>query len=121
MKSILIVEDDPFVIDIYQKKLKATGFSVDIALNGEEAFKKLEEKKPDLLILDLVLPSLDGWELLGKIRKDEKLKDLKIVILSNLAQKVDVEKSLEFGIIKYFIKAHFTPSQVVKEIEKILK
>jgi len=121
MKSILLVEDDPFVIDIYTKKLKMAGFSVRTARDGEEALRKLKEKKPDLLILDIVLPNIDGWELLGKIKGNEGLKDLKVVVLSNLSEKIDVEKGLEFGIVGYFIKAYYTPTQVVKEIKKILK
>jgi len=121
MKSILLVEDDPFVIDIYTKKLKMAGFSVRTARDGEEALRKLKEKKPDLLILDIVLPNIDGWELLGKIKGKEELKDLKAVVLSNLSEKIDVEKGLEFGIAGYFIKAYYTPTQVVKEIKKILK
>jgi len=121
MKSILLVEDDPFVIDIYTKKLKAAGFSVETAQDGEEALRKFKEWKPDLLILDIVLPNIDGWELLSKIKTDEKLRDLKVVVLSNLGQKIDVEKGLKLGVVRYFIKAHYTPTQVVREIKEILK
>jgi len=121
MKTILLVEDDPFVVDIYTKKLKNAGFLIKTAQDGEEALKKIMEKKPDLLVLDIVLPNIDGWELLDKIKRNEKLRDLKVVVLSNLDQKIDVEKGLEFGIVRYFIKAHYTPSQVVREIKKILK
>jgi len=121
MKSILLVEDDPFAVDIYTKKLKEAGFSVEIAQDGVEALKKIKEKKPDLLILDIVLPNVEGWELLKEIKANLDLKDLKVVILSNLGQKADVEKGIELGAIKYFIKAHYTPTQVVEEVKKILK
>jgi len=121
MKSILLVEDDPFVVDIYTTKLKEVGFSIDVAEDGEEALRKLKEKKPDLMVLDIVLPNIDGWELLKKIREELGLEDLKVVVLSNLSQKNEVEKSSGFGVIKYFIKAHFTPSEVVEEIKKVLK
>lgn len=121
MKSILLVEDDPFVIDIYTKKLKEAGFSIEAAQDGQEALKKIKEKKPDLLILDIVLPNIEGWELLREIKTDSKLKDLKVVVLSNLGQKNEVEKGIKLGAIKYFIKAHYTPTQVAKEIKKILK
>lgn len=120
MKSILLVEDDPFVVDIYTTKLKEAGFDIEVAENGEEALRKLKEKKPDLLILDIVLPNIDGWELLKKIRTELSFEDLKVVVLSNLSKKSEVEKGLEFGVIKYFIKAHFTPSEVVEEIKRIL-
>jgi DNA-binding response OmpR family regulator len=122
MKSILLVEDDPFLIDIYTTKLKDSGFSVEVAKDGEEAQRLLNEEKFDLLLLDIVLPQIDGWEILEKI-KNEKLKiknNLKIIVLSNLGQKEEVEKGLRLGADKYLIKAHYTPSEVVEEIKAIL-
>lgn len=121
MKTILLVEDDPYILDIYTIKLKEVGFSVDVAVNGEECLRKLKEKKPDLLLLDVVLPGIDGWEIMRKIQDDDELKNLKIIILSNLSQKEEVEKGLKLGAIKYLIKAHYTPSEVVEEIKKILR
>ena len=121
MKNILLVEDDPFLADIYTTKLKEEGFSVDVALDGEECLRKIEKNTPDLLLLDLVLPQVDGWEVLSAVRRQERFKDLKVVILSNLGQKEEVEKGLKLGAAKYFIKAHYTPSEVVKEIKEILK
>jgi DNA-binding response OmpR family regulator len=120
MKQILLVEDDPFLIDIYTTKLKEVGFDVEVVNNGEEAFLKIKELKPDLLILDIVLPQIDGWEILREIRKDDTLKNLKVIILSNLGEKTDVEKGIGLGAIKYLIKAHYTPSEVVEEIKKTL-
>jgi len=121
MKKILLVEDDPFLVDIYATKLKESGFSVEVATYGEFALKKVKEDKFDLLILDIVLPHLDGWEILRSIKSDKKLKDLKVIILSNLGQKEEVEKGLELGAAKYLIKAHYTPTEVVEEIKKYLK
>jgi len=127
MKTILLVEDDPFLIDIYTTKFKEEGFSVEVANDGEEGLRKLgegegeNEEKFDLLVLDIVLPHVDGWEILKKIESSEKLKNLKIVILSNLGQKGEVEKGIKLGATKYLIKAHYTPSEVVKEIKEILK
>lgn len=121
MKSILLVEDDLFLIDIYTSKLKAAGFEIDIAEDGGAALRKIEEKKPDLLVLDIVLPHIDGWEVLKKIKTEMKLKDLKVLILSNLGRKDEVEKGMALGATKYLIKAHYTPSEVVEEIKKILK
>ncbi len=124
MKKILLVEDDPFLIDIYTTKLKESGLLVDIATTGQDCLKKLAKEKFDLLILDIVLPQIDGWEILEKIKKakeGQKLKkDLKIVVLSNLGQKEEVERGLGLGVDKYLIKAHYTPSEVLKEIEKLL-
>ena len=135
MKQILLIEDDPFLIDIYTTKLKEEGFSIDVATGGEEGLRKLREKKFDLLVLDIVLPKIDGWEILEKLKtelpKEAKvkmrtkfsspIKNLKIIILSNLGQKEEVEKGLRLGAEKYLIKAHYTPSEVVEEINKVLK
>jgi len=120
MKQILLIEDDPFLIDIYVTKLGESGFSVEVANDGELALRKLEEKKPDLVILDIVLPQIDGWEVLRKIKSSPGLKDLKVIILSNLSQKEEVEKGIDLGSIKYLIKAHYTPSEVVAEIKQLL-
>ena len=126
MKQILLVEDDPFLIDIYTTKFKEEGFSVKVANDGEEGLRKLREgegneEKFDLLVLDIVLPHVDGWEILKEIKASEKLKNLKIVILSNLGQKGEVEKGVKLGATKYLIKAHYTPSEVVAEIKQLLK
>lgn len=121
MKKILLVEDDPFLIDIYTTKFKEAGFSVEVASDGEEGLRKLNEEKFDLLVLDIVLPQIDGWEILRKIKNHPPAGGLKIVVLSNLGQKGEVEKGLKLGATKYLIKAHYTPSQVVDEIKEVLK
>jgi len=121
MKKILLVEDDPFLIDIYTTKLKDSGFAIQVSADGEEAINKIKEEKPDLVVLDVVLPHVDGWEVLNEIKADKELKNIKVVILSNLGQKEEVEKGLKLGATKYLIKAHYTPSQVVEEIKKALK
>lgn len=121
MKSILLVEDDPFIGEIYETKLKEAGFEVKIAKDAQKALIFLEEQKPDLVLLDIVLPNIDGWELLKKIRKDERLKNTKVIILSNLEQKPHIEKGLQLGADSYLIKAHYTPSQVIQEIKSVLE
>jgi len=144
MKKILLIEDDPFLIDIYTTKLKESGFSVEEATGGEEGLRKLRERSFDLLVLDIVLPRIDGWKILEEIKnqklspvvtgrggrreqsslrplKDKNLKDLKIIVLSNLGQKEEVEKGLKLGATKYLIKAHYTPSEVVAEIKQLLR
>ncbi|MDD5738748.1 MAG: response regulator [Candidatus Pacebacteria bacterium] len=121
MKSILLIEDDPFLIDIYSQKFKKSGFDVRVAENASKAFQFLEEKIPDLILLDVVLPQMDGWSILKKIRANEAWKACQIIIFSNLGQKEEVEKGLELGANKYLIKSQYTPLEVVKEIEKLLK
>ena len=120
MKTILLVEDDPFLIDIYTTKLKKSGFKTEVVTDGESALKKIRQKMPDILLLDIVLPQTDGWKVLREIKEDPNLQNLKVVILSNLGQKEEVEKGLKLGAIKYLIKSFYTPSQVVEEIKKIL-
>jgi len=130
MKSILLIEDDPFLIDIYTTKFREAGFNVEVATDGEQGLRKLadsgpEGKKFDLLVLDIVLPQIDGWEILEKIGNWKleigNLRDLKIVVLSNLGQKEDVEKGIGLGATKYLIKAHYTPTEVVEEIKQVLE
>lgn len=118
-KIILLAEDDPFLLDIYTTKLNKADYDVTVAKTGEEVLEKIKEKKPDLLLLDIVLPYFDGWEVLQKIRSWKDFKDLKVIILSNLDRKSEVEKGMKLGAQKYLIKAHYTPTQVVEEIKKI--
>lgn len=118
--KILLVEDDPFLIDIYKTKLEESGFSVEVADDGLKAINKAQEGEFDLIILDIVLPQIDGWEILRKIKSEEKTKNAKVVILSNLGQKEEVEKGLNLGATRYLIKANFTPSELIEKIQETL-
>ncbi len=126
LKKILVVEDDPFLSDIYNTKLKQAGFSVDLAMTGEEALCKLNDNQYDLMVLDIVLPQVDGWEILARVKEmreqgsNSKVNALKIIILSNLGQKEEIKKGLDLGADGFMIKAHFTPSEVADEIHKTL-
>lgn len=117
--KILLVEDDPLLIDIYTTKLKEVGYEVNVADAGDKVLAKLEESLPDLVLLDIVLPHKNGWEVLAEIKQDARFKDLKVVMLSNLGQKEDIEKAQQMGASLYLIKAHFTPSQIIQEIQKL--
>ncbi|MFH1451260.1 MAG: response regulator [bacterium] len=119
--KILLVEDDPFLIDIYSTKLRSNGFEIDVAHDGEEALRKITERAPDLVLLDIVLPRVDGWEVLNRIKKQSQFKDLKIIILSNLGQEQEVRKGLELGVAGYLIKSHYSPSEIIAEIKKVLQ
>lgn len=119
MKTVLFVEDDPFLIDIYSTKLKESGFNLKIAKSGEECLSKLENEVPDILILDIILPKINGWEVLEKIRKNRKFNHMKIIVFSNLGQRREIERALKLGATEYLIKAHYTPSQMVKEIQNV--
>jgi len=125
-KKILVIEDDPFLADIYETKLKQSKYQVELASTGEDGLAVLKDKKFDILILDIVLPKMDGWEVLGAIKRDREsginpdLNNLKIIILSNLGQKEEITKGLDLGADSFMIKAHFTPSQIVEEIKNTL-
>ncbi|MBI2450403.1 MAG: response regulator [Candidatus Nealsonbacteria bacterium] len=120
-KKILLVEDDPFLADIYTTKMKEAGFDIQVVEDGGGVIARIKEQKPDLLLLDIVLPHLDGWEVIRQIKESADLKDLRVIILSNLGQKNEVEKGLQMGAVKYLIKAHYTPTEIAEEIKKVLK
>ena len=116
----MIVEDDSFVMDIYQTKLGQSGYEVVGAGNGLEALKQMENGKFDLVLLDIIMPYMDGLEVLKKIKADEKNKDLPIILLTNLSQKEEVDKGLGLGANDYLIKSHFTPSEVLEKVKVYL-
>ena len=109
------------LIDIYSTKFKESGFAVQVADSGEKALSLLTKISPSLIVMDIVLPHTDGWELLAVAQKQENLKNTKIVVLSNLGQKEEIEKGISLGADRYLIKAHFTPSQVVEEVRELLQ
>lgn len=120
-QKILIIEDDKFLRELITRKLTAEGFSVSEGIDGEEGVKKVKEVKPDLVLLDLILPGIDGFEVLTRIKEDPGLALIPVIILSNLGQKEEIEKGLKLGAIDYLIKAHFTPGEIVEKIKSILK
>jgi len=120
-KTILIIEDDKFLRELIVRKLTEEGFGVSEAVDGEEGIKKIKEEKPDLVLLDLILPGIDGFEVLSQMRKESALSSIPVIILSNLGQKDDVEKGLKMGAVDYLIKAHFTPGEIIEKIKVVLK
>ncbi|MEK7173229.1 MAG: response regulator [Patescibacteria group bacterium] len=119
-KKILLVEDDPFLVDIYSKKLQQAGFEVACVDNGKKALELFAGDVFDLVLLDLVMPDIDGWKILSEIKKPPIRHETKVIIFSNLGQKVEVEKGLQMGADKYLIKANYTPSEVIEEVKKII-
>lgn len=120
-KKILIIEDDKFLRELITQKLIKEGYEISEAVDGEKGIKKLEGEKPDLVLLDLILPGIDGFEVLDRIKKDATLSQIPVIILSNLGQKDDVERGLKMGAVDYLIKAHFTPSDIIDKIRAVLK
>ena len=119
-KKILLVEDDVFLANIYQKKFEVEGFDISVADDGEKGLKEAEKKMPDLILLDVLLPKLDGFAVLKALKKNSKTKDIPVILLTNLGQKDDVEKGMEMGAEDYLIKIHFKPSEVVAKVRKVL-
>ena len=120
-KKILIIEDDKFLRELIARKLLDEGFDIVEAVDGEEGIKMIKESGPDLVLLDLILPSIDGFEVLARVKEDTSIVPVPIIILSNLGQKEEVEKGLELGAVDYLIKAHFTPGEIIEKIKNILK
>ena len=118
-KKILIVEDEEFLSSMYKIKFTQEGYETLVAQDGEDGIKLAKSEMPDLVLLDLALPKIDGYEVLQQLRADEKMKNTKIYILSNLGQNQEINKSFDLGADGYFIKANLTPSQLVENIEKI--
>lgn len=119
-QKIMIVEDDFFVMDIYRTKLLQENFQVIGAANGVEALEKLSKERPDLILLDIVMPYMDGIEVLKKIRANKEYENLPIVLLTNLSQKDEIGKGMDLGATDYLIKSHFTPSEVLEKIKVYL-
>lgn len=120
-KSILVVEDDRFLSRIYATKLTKEGYEVILAVEADEAMRKVKEKKPDVILLDLVLPKKSGFEFLEEIKKDKILAKIPVIILSNLGQREDIERGKKLGAVDYLVKANFSIQEVVTKIKKQLK
>jgi DNA-binding response OmpR family regulator len=121
MKKILIVEDDRFLRELISKKLVKEGYDIAEAVDGEEGLKKVKEEKPDLILLDLILPGIEGFEVLSRIKQDPATSQIPVIILSNLGQKEDIDRGMELGATDYLIKAHFTPGEIIEKIRSVLK
>ena len=119
-EKILIVEDDKFLRELMSQKLRNENYNVVEAVDGEEGVKKAIEEVPELILLDLILPGIDGFEVLENIKKEEALVPVPVIILSNLGQKEDIEKGLKLGATDYLIKAHFTPGEIIEKVRFVL-
>ncbi len=119
-KKILIVEDDVFIRDIYQVKFSQEGFAVTTAENGIEALKKLNEQIPDIILLDIIMPLMDGIAVLKDVKANELWKKIPIIMLTNISEKEKIEGASELGVNDYLIKSHFTPSEVVSKVYTLL-
>ena len=119
--KILMIEEDYFLRKIYRNKLNKAGYDFIEATNGIEGLNKINFEKPDLVLLDLILPRKNGFDVLISMRKNKKTKKIPVIILSNLGQESDIKKGFAFGAQEYLIKSEISLSEVVKEVKKWIK
>lgn len=117
-KKILLVEDEPLLSNLLKQRLEKEGMEVFQAHDGEEALSFLRTSKPDLIILDIILPKVSGFEVLQFLQSDPQLEKAPVIIASNLGQEADVNKGRGLGAVQYFVKAKMSIEDLVNEVKK---
>ena len=116
--KILLIEDEEMLANMYEVKFKNEGFELEKALDGAQGLEKAKSIKPDFILLDIIMPKMDGFSVLKALKDDASTKDIPVMLLTNLGQDEDVEKGNELGAVGYLVKANITPSEVVEEVKK---
>lgn len=119
--KILLVEDDSFLLNMYSTKFEIEGYDISTAENGEIGLELAQETAPDIILLDIMMPKMNGFEVLKELKANPRTAKIPVIILTNINQKEDVDKGLSLGAVDYFIKAHFIPSEIVEKVEKVIK
>ncbi len=117
-KKILLVEDEEIMINLLQKKLIREGYEISVARNGEEGLKAMREVKPDLILLDIIMPKMGGFEVMEEMGKDKNLKDIPVIVISNSGQPVEIDKAQKLGAKDWLIKTEFDPQEVIDKVVK---
>lgn len=117
--KVLVVEDDKFLMSAYRAKLERSGFEVHMASDGDEALTVLQTLVPDIILLDLVMPRKDGFATLGELRQRDALKNVPVIVASNLGQKEDIDKATGLGATDYIIKSDLSMDDLISKIEKV--
>jgi DNA-binding response OmpR family regulator len=122
MAKLFIAEDDPLMSRMYERAFKMGGHDLTIAADGEDAFNQLEkiDPKPRVILLDVMMPKMSGFDVLRKIKADDKLKHIPVILLTNLAGEADAQKGLELGAVLYLVKSEYDPKQIVAKVEEIV-
>lgn len=120
MARVLIIEDDPLIQRMYQKIFTFENYDVQVASNGEEGLAKAKASQPNIILLDIMMPVLNGLEVLSRLKSDPKLKSVPVMMLTNLASVKDAETALSRGAVKYIIKSDYDPKQVVDMVKDII-
>lgn len=118
MKKLLIAEDDTFLIKVYESKLIKVGFDIRIARDGLEVFEILENFSPDCILLDLMLPKMNGFQVLTRLKSNPKIAGIPVVIASNLGQPEDKQKALELGALDFFVKSDLGIQELVDKVQQ---
>lgn len=121
MKKILFVEDEAALQEAFGEVLKQAGYKVIMALDGEIGLRLAKTEKPDLILLDLVLPKLHGFEVLKKLKDNKETKDIPVIVLTNLEKVEDVETAIELGAKTYLVKTQYNLEEVITKIRKIIE
>lgn len=120
MSKILIIEDDPLIVKIYTTRLTADGYQVFSSDNGEEGLTLAEQEIPDLVLLDVMMPKLDGFAVLERIRMNAQMKTTPVIMYSNLAQDSEIARAKELGVTEFIAKAGISPMEMVEKIKQYL-
>jgi CheY-like chemotaxis protein len=119
-KKILLVEDEDIMVDLLQRKLSKEGYEVFVARDGEEGLKRMREMdpKPDLILLDIIMPKMGGFEVMEEMAKDESLKNIPVIVISNSGQPVELDRAKKLGAKDWLIKTEFDPKEVLEKVKK---
>ncbi|MDZ7799091.1 MAG: response regulator [Patescibacteria group bacterium] len=120
-KKILIIEDEAALLYALKARLTVDGYSITTVDSGEKALEALEKDEPDLIVLDIILPQMSGYDFLKEIKENDKYRDIPVVIMSNLSKKGDIEKGLKLGAKDYLIKTEFNLDDFINKIKKVIK
>lgn len=118
--KVLIVEDDADIQQLYHQIFVLRKFKVVVAGDGVEALAKVETEKPDVVLLDIMMPRMNGMEVLSELKRDPNTKEIPVIMLSNIADERDIEAALNAGALKYIIKSEYIPRQVVEQVQLVL-
>lgn len=118
--KVLFIDDDNFLRKVYKAELGDHGYEVELAVDGEEGLQKVQTMDPDLIILDMIMPKKNGFEVLTTLQSDPKTKNIPVIILSNLGQEDDVKKGLDLGAVDYLVKDNITLSAIIDKVSQYL-
>lgn len=122
MAKIFMAEDDPLMGRMYERAFKASGYELEMAFDGEATINSLKTASvlPTLILLDVMMPKLNGFDVLKQLKGEEKLKNIPVIMLTNLAGEADAEKALSLGAILYLVKSQYDPKQIVEKVKEII-